>query len=80
MIPLFDAILLLKVDVATVRQRLDQRNKNFGQQEDVQNWIMSWKDWWENDMKEQGAVIVDGNRSVQEIADDIIKLFWNPGS
>jgi broad-specificity NMP kinase len=71
---LFDKIFLLKVNQKVLRQRLSTRTSNdFGRTAEVQRWVFSWKKWWENHMKEKGAIIIDANRSLREIANEIIK-------
>jgi len=71
---LFDKIFLLKVNAEILRERLSTRKSNdYGRTSEVQEWIIEWKDWWENHMLEKGAIIIDANRNVQEITTDILK-------
>ena len=70
----FDTIILLKVDELVMRQRLTSRTENdFGKTSEIQDWIMTWKDWWENDMQQKGAIDVDTNKSIDVVVADIIK-------
>lgn len=71
---LFDKIFLLKVSPKILRERLNTRKSNdFGRTSEVQEWILEWKDWWENHMREKGAIIIDANQDIQEITTDIIE-------
>jgi len=73
LIPLFNQILLLKVSPDVLRERLSKRTHNsFGRTVEVQDWIFSWKDKWENDMKEKGAIIINADQDLEKIAADII--------
>ena len=74
LLPLFDKIFLLKVSQKVLRERLSTRTSNdFGRTSEVQKWVFSWKKWWEDHMKEQGAIVIDASRSLREIAEDIIE-------
>lgn len=71
---LFDKIFLLKARINTLRKRLSTRKSHsFGRTSEVQEWIFSWKKWWENYMREKGAIFVDANCNVQEITNDILE-------
>lgn len=75
LIPLFDKAFLLEVSERTLRIRLSTRTDNaFGRAPHVQDWIISWKKRWESHMREMGAIPVYGERTVQEIADEVIRL------
>ncbi len=75
LLPLFDKVFLLKVSNPKIlRERLSTRTSNdFGRTPEVQDWIYTWKDNWENHILERGAIVIDANRSLQEIANDIVK-------
>ena len=71
---LFDKIFLLKVNPETIRERLSTRKTNdFGRTSEVQDWVLEWKDWWEEHMIEKGAIIIDANQNIQEVTTDIIE-------
>ena len=54
-------------------KRLSSRAPNgFGRTSEVQEWMFSWMKWWEDYVCENGAIIIDANRTLQEIAIDII--------
>lgn len=72
-LPFFDSVILLKVGPEAIRQRLTTRTDNdFGRTPEIQDWIMTWKEWWENDMQEKGAVVVDAQKSLDEVAKEVI--------
>jgi dephospho-CoA kinase len=74
LLPLFDKIFLLKISQKILRERLSTRTSNdFARTAEVQKWVFSWKTWWENHMKEKGAIVIDASRSLREIAKDIIE-------
>lgn len=74
LLPLFDLVILLKVSPEAMRQRLTSRTENdSARTKDVQDWIMTWKDEWENGMQERGAVIIDAHGSLDQVAKNIIK-------
>jgi FMN phosphatase YigB (HAD superfamily)/broad-specificity NMP kinase len=74
LLSMFDKVFLLKASEKATRKRLATRkSNNFGCADDVQEWVLTWKDWWENHMLEKGAIIIDANRKIKEIANDIIK-------
>lgn len=74
LLPLFDRIFLLKTSQKILRERLSTRTSNdFGRTAEVQKWVFSWKTWWENHMKEKGAIIIDASRSLQEVTENIIR-------
>jgi len=71
---LFDKIFLLKVSPKILRERLSTRKSNdYGRTSEVQDWIIEWKDWWENHMIENGAIVIDANRDLQEVTTDILE-------
>ncbi|HLD57821.1 MAG TPA: AAA family ATPase [archaeon] len=73
-LPLFDLVILLKVSPEAMRHRLTTRTENdFGRTSEVQDWIMTWKDWWENDLQQKGAVVVDACGSLDQVVKELIK-------
>ncbi len=71
---LFDEVFLLKANPKILRERLSTRKSNdFGRTSEVQEWILSWKKWWEDHMREKGAIIIDTNRDIKEITTDIVE-------
>ena len=71
---LFNLVILLKIDSEVMRKRLTSRTENdFGRTAEVQDWLMTWKDWWENDMQQKGAIIVYAHGSLDQIANELIE-------
>jgi broad-specificity NMP kinase len=68
----FDRRFLLRAEPAVVRKRLTERSGEFGKKPDVQDWVIGWKDSWEESMIRAGARPIDSNRSVQEIAQELL--------
>ncbi len=60
-IPLFDRVFLLKANAAAIHRRLSNREgtDDMGNTEESRQAVLGWKDWWENDMVEKGAIIID---------------------
>ena len=74
LLPLFDKVFLLEVGEKILRERLSTRTSNgFARTAEVQDHLFSWKKWWEDNMKEKGAIIIDASRSLREVANDIIE-------
>lgn len=71
---LFDMIFLLVASPETLTKRLSKRtSEKFGRKREVQEWMFSWKDWWEKEMEEKGAIIIDANQDLKKVVADIIK-------
>ncbi len=74
LILLFDKIILLKSSPDVIRQRLSSRKSDyFGGTKEVQDWVLSWKDWWEDIVRKKGAIIIDADGDLEEVARRIIK-------
>lgn len=74
LLPLFDKFILLVADPEMIRKRLTERtNNDFGKMPEVQEMVLKEKEPWENLMKEKGAIVVDANCSLAEMAENIIK-------
>jgi len=71
---LFDKVYLLKISSSTVRKRLSTRKSGeFGNIKEAQEEVLSWKDWWEDQMVKRGAVEVDANKGIKEVVKDILR-------
>jgi dephospho-CoA kinase len=71
---LFYRVFLLKASPETTRSRLSTRtSNNFGRTREVQEWVLSWKGWWEDHITEKGAIVIDSNRTIKQVADEILK-------
>ncbi len=70
----FDKIILLSITPETLRKRLSTRKSGeFGNTPESQDHVLSWKDWWENQMCKKGAIEINANANVQEVASEILK-------
>jgi broad-specificity NMP kinase len=73
MLPLFDRIYILTVSETVMRHRLKHRTTNdYGAVTPVQDWIMTYKDWWENDMLEKGAHPINSHLTPEQVAESIL--------
>ena len=76
LLPLFNEIILLQISEAVMRERLSKRpDTDFGGKPEVQDWVMTWKDWWNNEMIEEGAKVVDADQPLELITSTIIKMY-----
>jgi len=74
LLQLFDKIFLLQTNQKILRERLSNRtSNNFGRTAEIQKLVFSWKKLWEDHMKKKGAIIINANHSLQEIAINILK-------
>lgn len=72
--PLFDLVVLLTVSPDTMRQRLSSRtNNDFGRTTHVQDWIVSWKDSWEDMIKKNATLVISTDKGIEHVAEEIIK-------
>jgi len=74
--PLFTQTILLKASPEAVRKRLSVREgtDDIGNTAENREWVLSWKDWWENKLVEQGAAVIDADENPKEVAQEIIKI------
>jgi len=73
-LPLFDKVILLTASPEIIRKRLSTRITNdFARTAKVQNWVLGWKDSYEKPLIEKGAIVVDANRSLAEVADEVVE-------
>lgn len=75
-IELFDQTILLQASSEAVRKRLNSRagTDDMGNTAENRDWVLSWKEWWENQMIEQGAIIVDADGNCAEVARKILSM------
>ena len=72
--PLFDQIVLLTADEATIRYRLSTRtNNDFGRVREAQDLVLEGQDIYERSLREIGAVVVDANAALDHVADEVIR-------
>ena len=73
-ISLFNKVVLLLVSPEVMGQRLSTRKRGgFGRTKEVQDWVMTWKDWWENDIRERGVITINADGSLEKIAKEVIE-------
>ena len=74
--PLFNQTILLKVSSKILRQRLSGRKRTdaMGNTAKSREWVLSWKDWWENKAIEQGAMVINAEGTPTEIIRKIIRV------
>jgi len=71
-IPLFDSLILLQCNPDTLIYRPQNRDNNiFGKVEEVQTSILEWKKRFDALMIEAGAVIVNTERELTLVADEV---------
>ncbi len=73
-LPLFYKSVLLEPSSEVVRKRLTERkNNDFAKTPEVQEWVLGRRAYFENYMKAKGAIVIDADRSLVEVADEIIE-------
>lgn len=73
-LPLFYKTILLEANSEVIRKRLAERtNNDFGKSPEVQDWVLGRRSYFENYMKAKGAIVIDADRSLAEVADEIIE-------
>jgi gluconate kinase len=71
---LFDGIFLLKIDAATMQDRLATRtNDYFGHESSEQTQLLGGLESFQRQYENMGAIIIDGKQSVPRIAHDILR-------
>lgn len=73
-IPLFDKTILLKVPSDDLHKRLSSREgtEDIGNTETSRQTLLGWKDWWENEMKIKGAVVVNAEDDLSKVAKRVL--------
>jgi broad-specificity NMP kinase len=75
---LFDSVILLTINLETNKHRLSIRTDNdFARTEEVQEYVLSKKNSWENEMVKKGAIVVDAHNDLDSIAREVIKISEN---
>jgi broad-specificity NMP kinase len=74
LVPLFDQLVVLVADEATIRYRLSTRTSNdFGKVREAQDLVLETKASYEGWLQARGAIIVDANAGLDQVADDVIR-------
>lgn len=72
---LFNQTVVLTADTATLKHRITNRTDNsFGKAPEELKIILEWQDNHVDDYRKQGAIIIDGAQSVEQVADEIVKV------
>ena len=74
---LFDKVILLKAGPRVICERLSSREgtDNMGNTPESREWVLGWKEWWENKViKKQGVAVVNADDTLINVAEKIIKL------
>ncbi len=76
LIPLFDTFILLKTNANTLHGRLSNREgtEDMGNTEESRQAVLGWKDWWEEEMTDRGAVVVSADGTPNEITEKILNF------
>lgn len=74
-IPLFDKMILLTAPAEAVYKRLMNREgtDDMGSTEESRKMVLGWKDWWEDEMRDRGAVEVSAEGPVEVVAERVTK-------
>ncbi len=74
LISLFDRVILLKASPDVLYKRLASREgtDDMGATEESRQAVLGWKDWWENEMEEKGAIALSADGSLDEVAETVI--------
>lgn len=69
----FDRVIILTVSNKTTLERLKTRKLGeFGNSQEVRDWVLTWKQWLESEWIEAGAQSVSAEESPSEVAKKII--------
>lgn len=74
-IPFFDKVFLLITNKETLHKRLSNREgkDDMGGNEASRQEVLGWKDWWENEMRDKGAIVVNADGTPNDVVDKIIR-------
>ncbi|MDY6761907.1 MAG: AAA family ATPase [Candidatus Nanohaloarchaea archaeon] len=73
-LPLFDDVFLLVPSEDVLRERLRTRDTSeLGDDPAVREWVLGWKEEKESDIRSRGATVIDADRSVGDIVEQILE-------
>ncbi len=74
MLDLYDIVICLTVDKDTLQKRINSRTDNdFGKAPDELKNILGWHEAFQNRYRGYEAIMIDANRPLHEVVDDILK-------
>lgn len=76
LLPLFKKVILLTLDNDLLRQRLSNRKgeNEFAKTESEQLHILEWKDDWEKEIIQAGAITVNASKPLDKVVQEILEL------
>jgi thymidylate kinase len=70
---MFDTIFILEINKKTLLERLKNRTTNsFGKDPTEQKDILSWHKWFEKDLEDKGAIVIDASGTIDQTVDEIL--------
>lgn len=72
---LFNKVILLTINLGINKHRLSTRTDNdFARTPEVQEYVLSKKDDWENEMVKKGSIVVDAHKDLDSIVKEVIDI------
>jgi len=60
------------------RRRLSTRTSNrYGRKPEIQDWIFTWKEGFEQSLLREGAKLIDADKPLAEVADEALSVAAN---
>jgi len=72
----FDKVIVLQPDSNTLNLRLKNREgtNDIGNNQEGRDVVLGWKDWWEGEMYKKGAILVNANKTPEELTKEILSI------
>lgn len=76
---LFDKVIVLQPDSKVLNETLKNREgtEDIGNTQEGRDVVLGWKDWWEEEMRKKGAILINANKSPKEISEDILNTLMD---
>lgn len=75
---LFTKVICLSIDEATLRNRITTRTTNeFGKEPYEFEIVLEWYKTYSGDYLKKGALLVDANRPLNQVVDEILKIVFD---
>jgi adenylate kinase family enzyme len=72
---LFDIVIHLSIDKATLHRRVTTRTtSDYGKNPNELNALLKWHEKIQSYYQDQGAISIDGTKSVHQVVDDILEV------